>query len=64
MRFKYVLLFLVTLSLLGCGDNPLLGTWHAKSGQSHSFIMCKEIVFTKDTSRCGSMIENVSGTLN
>jgi hypothetical protein len=54
-------LLLSVTALTGCEKNPLLGTWKVKSGQS-GFLpeMCSEIVFTKDSSRCGSILEDVS----
>ena len=60
MKLKYLLSTLALLVLSGCGDNPLLGTWKAKSGQNQAFFMCKEIIFTKELSKCGSMVEDVS----
>lgn len=54
-------IFISTLLLLSsCTENPLLGTWKAKPGQGNSLVACPEIKFTKNTSMCGSMVEDVS----
>lgn len=64
MKFtKITFLLLLITALTGCEKNPLLGTWKVKPGQSSSgFLadMCNEVVFTKDSSRCGSILEEVS----
>lgn len=49
----------LVIMLSGCEKNPLIGEWKAKSGQGHLFIMCPEITFTSETSRCGNVIEEV-----
>lgn len=61
MNFMKVLILSIFLfGLSGCGENPLLGTWKAKSGQNQWLIVCPEITFTKDISKCGSIVEEVS----
>ena len=57
--YRFILIALISLSLVGCGKNPLLGTWKAKSGQNQLFITCPEITFTKKISKCGGIVEEV-----
>ena len=59
-KLKLAALIFLIINLIGCGKNPLLGTWKAKSGQNKLLIICPEIIFTPDSSRCGSIIEEVN----
>jgi hypothetical protein len=52
-------LLLTMVILSSCSDNPLLGTWKAKSGQNSAYIACPEITFTESMSRCGGIVEEV-----
>ena len=45
--------------LIGCTKNPLLGKWKVKPGQNDLFVMCPEIEFRENLSRCGSIVEEV-----
>jgi hypothetical protein len=57
---KFTAIIIVVFAISGCEKNPLLGTWKVKTGQNKLMIVCPEITFTDDISKCGSIVEEVS----
>jgi hypothetical protein len=56
---KNIIIFSLVISLIGCTKNPLLGKWKVKPGQNELFVMCHEIEFRENLTKCGSIVEEV-----